>query len=474
MQRAAVRPTERGRTKGCAKEMNWKHDVALRVIKLLNVLLVAACFAGAWLLYYEDTMLVTYYFRGEVAVIGLYTVLYAMLNRTYDGFLISYNPVSQIVFSQSLAAFLADAIMVVMMWIMAKRFPVLWPGILALIAQVCVITLWAVLANLWYFHSFKPKPTVVVFDAREGMENLIAEYGFDKKFKVRATVPTEECLKDLSCLDSVRTVFLSGVHSHDRNVILKYCVEHDIQAMVIPRIGDVIMSGARRMHMLYLPILRTGRCHLSVEFAAVKRLFDILLSLLALIVLSPIMLVTALAIKLTDHGPVFYKQVRLTRNGREFKVIKFRSMRVDAEKDGVARLSTGTSDDRITPVGRIIRACRVDELPQLINILKGDMSIVGPRPERPEIAAEYEKELPEFRLRLQVKAGLTGYAQVYGKYNTTPYDKLMMDLMYIAHPSVAQDLAIMLATVKILFMKESTEGIEKGQTTAGGTGAKKQ
>jgi lipopolysaccharide/colanic/teichoic acid biosynthesis glycosyltransferase len=163
---------------------------------------------------------------------------------------------------------------------------------------------------------------------------------------------------------------------------------------------------------------------------------------------------------------VFYRQVRLTKNGKPFKVLKFRSMRTDAEKDGVARLSTGEKDDRITPVGRFIRKVRIDELPQLFNILGGSMSIVGPRPERPEIAAQYEEELPEFALRLQAKAGLTGYAQVYGKYNTTPYDKLQMDLMYIAHPSFWEDLRIMLATVKILFIPESTEGVAAGSTTA--------
>jgi len=163
---------------------------------------------------------------------------------------------------------------------------------------------------------------------------------------------------------------------------------------------------------------------------------------------------------------VLYRQPRLTKNGKVFHVLKFRSMRVDAEKDGVARLSTGDKDDRITPVGRIIRKVRIDELPQLLNILGGSMSVVGPRPERPEIAEQYEKELPEFRLRLQVKAGLTGYAQVYGKYNTTPYDKLQMDLMYIANPSFLEDLRIIFATVKILFVPESTDGVGEGQITA--------
>ena len=202
------------------------------------------------------------------------------------------------------------------------------------------------------------------------------------------------------------------------------------------------------------------------EYLFVKRVLDVVISLFALVILSPIFLVTAIAIKVTDHGPVFYKQTRLTKDGKEFDILKFRSMRVDAEKDGIARLSSGEHDDRITPVGRVIRACRIDELPQLLNILKGDLSIVGPRPERPEIAAQYCAEMPEFALRLQAKAGLTGYAQVYGKYNTAPYDKLTMDLMYIAHPSIIEDLKIMLATVKILFVPESTEGVAEGTTTA--------
>ena len=141
-------------------------------------------------------------------------------------------------------------------------------------------------------------------------------------------------------------------------------------------------------------------------------------------------------------------------------------MRVDAEKDGVARLSAGDKDERITPVGRIIRACRMDELPQLFNILKGDMSIVGPRPERPEIAEQYYQALPDFRLRLQVKAGLTGYAQVYGKYNTSPREKLEFDLLYINHMSILTDLQLMFATVGILFKKESTEGVKVEQMTA--------
>ena len=297
---------------------------------------------------------------------------------------------------------------------------------------------------------------------------MIREDNLEKKYNVKITLDIQKCLKNMEVLRQMDVVFLGGIHSHERNKILKYCVEHDIDVFVLPRVGDLMMDAARPTHMFHLSVLKVGRSMASPEYLFVKRAMDIVLSLIALLISSPIFLIISAAIKATDGGPVFYKQCRLTKDGKRFDIIKFRSMKVDAEKDGVARLSTGETDDRITPVGRVIRKFRLDELPQLINILKGDLSICGPRPERPEIAAQYCETLPEFALRLQVKAGLTGYAQVYGKYNTSPYDKLQMDLMYIAHQGILEDLKLMLATVKVLFIPESTEGITEGETTAMG------
>jgi lipopolysaccharide/colanic/teichoic acid biosynthesis glycosyltransferase len=196
----------------------------------------------------------------------------------------------------------------------------------------------------------------------------------------------------------------------------------------------------------------------------IKRLMDIVLSIIGIVITSPFMLVIALLIKLYDRGPVFYRQVRLTKDGKRFRIIKFRSMCVNSEKDGARLMAKG--DKRVTPVGRVLRNIHFDELPQLFNILKGDMSIVGPRPERPEIFTRYEEEIPEFCFRLKVKAGLTGYAQVYGKYNTTPYDKLKLDMIYIENFSLLMDLKLILMTVKILFQKENAEGVDKEQKTA--------
>lgn len=444
----------------------FKHDLILRIIKIMDAVLVTVPFALCWYLYYAKHIASPFYAKGDYLVVALFFVLFIIFGRVYDAFLMSMQRISEIVYAQFLAVAVSDFIMYIVIWLLSKHLPNILPGVAALIGQVILAAVWAYNAHHAYFKIFPPQATAVIYDTRQGMEKLIGKYGLDTKYKVVLTATADECIANLAMLDGVSMVFMSGIHSHERNVILKYCVENNIGIFVIPRIGDTIMSGAYPMHMFHLPMLKVGRYHPQPEYLFIKRLLDIVISAVALVVLSPIFLVTAIAIKATDHGPVFYKQIRLTKDGKEFGILKFRSMRVDAEKDGVARLSSGEHDDRITPVGRVIRACRIDELPQLLNILRGELSIVGPRPERPEIAAQYCEEMPEFSLRLQAKAGLTGYAQIYGKYNTTPYDKLVMDLMYIAHPSIVEDLKIMFATVKILFMPESTEGVSEGQTTA--------
>lgn len=444
----------------------FRHDLALRIVKLLDAVMITLPFTACWYWYYAERIVAPYHFRGNMLMVALFFILYIVIGRVYDGFLMSMQRISEIICSQALAAAVCDFLMYVVIWLLSKQMPNIWPGLLAFAAQILLAGVWAVGAHKWYYKTFPPQTTAIIYDERHDLQRLIGEYGLDKKYHVQKTADVEECLRDISMLDEMQVVFLSGVHSHERNVILKHCVAKHIHVFVIPRIGDVIMSGAKSMHMFHLPILRV-RCYMAQpEYLFIKRALDIVVSLAGIIITSPIMIITAIAIKATDGGPVMYKQMRLTKNGKQFMILKFRSMKIDAEDDGVARLSTGDKDERITPVGRFIRKCHIDELPQMFNILFSDLSIVGPRPERPEIAEQYCEKMPEFELRLQAKAGLTGYAQVYGKYNTTPYDKLQMDLMYMAHPSIIEDLKIMLATVKTVFVPESTEGVAEGQVTA--------
>lgn len=443
------------------------YRVTLRVAKILNILLLTVPVLLVWLLWYGPNNGMHGNWKLLCLVSGVFMVLYVTYGRIYGSFYISMVRISEMVYSQCLAMIMADGVLYLVLCMVCRRLVALWPMGAALGVQFLLSVLWCIAAHIWYFRTYPPKKTAIVYDNGESVDALIGAYGLRKKYDVALSVDVKQCIRDgCAPISGMETVFLCGIHSSDRNKILKFCVEKNITAYVIPRIGDILMSGGKRVSLFHLPFFRVDRYDPAPEYLLFKRLFDIVVASTALVVLSPVMLVTAVAVKFTDGGPVFYRQKRLTQNGKEFYVLKFRSMRPDAERDGVARLSTGNLDPRITPVGRLIRKLRIDELPQLFNILGGSMSIVGPRPERPEIAARYEKELPEFSLRLQAKAGLTGYAQVYGKYNTTPYNKLQMDLMYIAHPSFFEDLRIIFATIKILFLPESTEGVPEGMETA--------
>lgn len=451
---------------------NTRHRLWLRSIKFFNAIMVTIPFIICWYQYYAKRLYIKpFYAKGDVVVILLFLILYISFGRIYSGFTISLNRISEIVYSQILAILFTNAIIYIVTGLLTRHIPNILPLLLSIVIEIAMSVIWSFTAHKLYFYKYEPIRTAIIWDMRKGLKDLINSYGLDKRFNIVSTPNVWDVFKEPeSYLNDIGAVFLCGIHSHERNQIIKDCIHRGIRVYVIPRVGDLLMESAHPMHMFHLPILMLERYNPTPEYLFVKRAFDIVSSGVALIVLSPLMIIIALLIR-RDGGTAFYKQKRLTKNGREFYVLKFRSMRMDAEKDGVARLSTGENDDRITPIGHFIRAVRIDELPQLINIFKGEMSVVGPRPERPEIAEQYEKELPEFSLRLQAKAGLTGYAQVYGKYNTTPRDKLLMDLQYIAKPSLAEDMKIIFATIKILFMPESTEGIDVGQTNAMGSSA---
>jgi exopolysaccharide biosynthesis polyprenyl glycosylphosphotransferase len=342
------------------------------------------------------------------------------------------------------------------------------------------MTIWQIAADiLWIIFSTKiykslfPHRKLFLVHGNRSTESICEKFESRKdKYRVVSMMNTKEGINNI-CNQIVQdyqkglcdAVVIWDTTVAERNQLLKFCYAQSIRIYIMPKITDVILLGAEELHLFDTPILLTREYRLSMEQRFVKRFMDIVLSLLILILTSPFMLITAICIKLSDGGPVFYKQIRCTRDQKEFLIIKFRSMRLDAEKYGIARLSM-KNDQRITPIGRFIRKVRIDELPQMINIFKGEMSFIGPRPERPEIIAQYVEIMPEFAYRMKVKAGLAGYAQVYGKYNTYPYDKLKLDLHYIENYSLWLDVKLMLLTLKIVFWPDSTEGVETQQVTA--------
>lgn len=430
----------------------------IRSSKIFHMMMTILLFCGCWHTFYRGQK------AGLVAAV-IYFVLVFFFMRTYNAYQIGLTRIRMLVYSQTLAdAAAIGSLYVLMVLERLKLFsPVPFLGLVAV--QFLWNCVWSYLADKAYFRLYQPRRTVIIYRTQADLHHLEEIDQHARKFCVERRIAAAEIEDLASALKGVEAVFVTGVEEALRNRIEKYCVEHDIRCYVMPHVGDVIMMGAKHMEMFSVPVFRVARAAPGIGYAFFKRGFDIICSLMGIVVFSPFMLITALAVKLYDGGPVIYKQVRLTKDRREFYIYKFRSMRVDAERDGVARLAS-EKDDRITPVGKVIRACRFDELPQLFNILRGDMSIVGPRPERPEIAKQYEEQMPAFSLRLQVRAGLTGLAQVYGKYNTDPYDKLRMDLMYINKMSMLEDIKLIFATVKILFVKESTSGVAKNQITA--------
>lgn len=434
---------------------------------MINVCMMTALFSYSWYHFYAD-MMYTYRFyrRGNYVVLALYAVLLFFFSNMYGSLKIGRFRRIEVLLSQYLSLFLTNVVMYVVISLLAFRFVTPFYLFVVLLAEMLVSTIWNVIVIKLYNRIFQPWKILLVYGERPVADLVYKVEARRDKYAIYDAVNINEGMEQIKkrILD-FQAVIIGDIPAVERNDVLKYCYAKKVRAYVIPKISDIILMGADRIHVFDTPFMLSRGYTLSFDQRFGKRTLDIILSVLLLIAASPFMLLTALAIKLYDHGPVFYSQVRCTKGGKEFAIYKFRSMIVDAEKKGGVQLAK-EHDKRITPVGRVIRAARIDELPQLFNILKGDMSFVGPRPERPELIKEYSQEMPEFVFRMRVKAGLTGYAQVYGKYNTTPYDKLKLDLFYIENYSFWTDMKLILMTVKTIFKPASTEGIEQEQTNA--------
>ena len=440
-----------------------KEKLALYLFKGGIIALFSAVLYFVWTTYYNPLAPTPFYRLGNYLMLALFVAIYTSFVNVYGGFSVGTSPVADIAFSQIIAVGFLQGFSYVLFSLLSYRLVSIWPFVGMFVVFSIVAVLWSLAANKVYFSIHIPKKTIVLFGNVDSYYSLKNIRSLKNRFNVIRTFNCEKTsLNELfESLKTVDAIFLCGVPSDYRNEVVKFCIANDKVAYVKPKISDTIIRGGKTIQLLNIPVYRCKRKDNSgLLYQIIKRALDVILSLIAIVISSPFMIGTAIAIKAYDRGPALYKQVRLTKNGKEFS-----GMIQDAEKDGVARLAKD-GDDRITPVGKFIRMTRLDELPQLFNILKGDMSFVGPRPERPEIARQYETDMPEFALRLQVKAGLTGYAQVYGKYNTPPYDKVQMDLMYIANQSLLEDLRLMLMTFKIVFIPSSTEGVDSNQTTA--------
>lgn len=427
----------------------------------------ALMFAYTWYIIYRPMMDKANrpWNKGNWAVIGIYVLIMYFFTRTFGGYKIGYLRITDICLSQVLAIFCANAVGYLQVCLVANDYMPIHPLLVLYVAELLVILPGVYLVRFIYTRLYPPRKMIVIYGKRSPDELIQKINSRRDKYNVCAAASVYMGYKELyKRILEYEAVVLCDLPTSMRNPILKFCFDQNKRTYITPKISDIILTGTERIHLFDSPLMLSRNRGFTIEQRFIKRIMDIVLSLIAIVISSPLLILIGASIKLYDRGPVFYTQERLTRDGEIFQIIKFRSMRMDSERDG-AQLAR-KDDDRITPVGRIIRRTHLDELPQIFNILKGEMSFVGPRPEREVIAKEYEASIPEFSFRLKVKAGLTGYAQIYGKYNTTPYDKLKLDLTYIETYSVWLDIKLMLMTFKIIFQKENTEGIDKKQRTA--------
>lgn len=434
-------------------------------IKAIIICAITFVFMETWV---TDYTIAVFSRNGNFLVIFSFVFILTLFCSLFSAFKIGIYRLSEIVYSFSLSILITNFIMFLELSLIAREILNPAPLLISTFIEAVICLIGAICANTIYFKLYPPKELLAIFgDDQSGFRLITRMNLIHQRFKIMrgVNINTESVEKIKMLIDKYEGVLICDINKDAVSKIYSYCYSKEKRIYLLPSVTDILISKSHQIQIGDTLVFLGRNRGLTPEQCFFKRLIDLVASGVMLIFASPFMLITALAIKLYDGGSVFYKQERLTLNGKRFHVYKFRSMIENAEGKSGAVLAS-KSDSRITPVGKIIRACRLDELPQLINVLKGDMSLVGPRPERPEIAEEYYKNFPEFEYRLKVKAGLTGYAQLYGKYNTTPADKLRMDLLYIESYSIWLDFKLLILTFKILFMKESTEGIDQNKKNA--------
>lgn len=436
--------------------------------KMFIVLLQTGMYGFLWYNHYKDMMPISYWRRGNWAIVALYGLFILVFSRAFGALKVGYLKTWDIMYSQVFTIACVNGVTYLQLSLINGDWKFLEnsrPMFLLGLLDFAVVLAWALFMR-WIYAIIYPPHEMLLIYGDISPDSIIRKLASRKdkyhvKDKIALSAGMDAVMERILQYDAV---LIGDIPAEERNRLIKYCFEKDIRSYGIPKISDIMIRNSESIDLFDSPLLLFRNNGLTYRQMAIKRMMDIVISLAGILLASPVMLLIAVCVKAYDGGPVFYRQKRQTKDGKEFEILKFRSMVSDSEKHG-ARLAK-KNDSRITPVGRVIRRLHFDELPQLFNILKGDMAFVGPRPERKELTEEYAKVIPEFPYRLKVKAGLTGYAQVYGQYNTAPYDKLKMDLTYISSYSVWLDIKLIILTVKILFQKEKSEGVGETQKTA--------
>ncbi len=374
-----------------------------------------------------------------------------------------YNLVYSIVLSIGLLSIFTMALT---FWYRGFAFP----RSVILLSTVLQILLFVVIRSLiwWGAKQRYGRRKVLIID-----ENVKSGISFAQKFLqhtagwfiIHDFLAVQQWKEMISVISEVDVVLLSpALNKEDKAEILSHCAKYGKEVLVVPELFELFILDAEPQQIDDMLVLSIQPPGLSPAQLFIKRLFDTIVSGIMLALLSPIMLVLYILIPLTSKGPAIFKQERLGRDGREYLIYKFRSMVHNAENNTGPVLAVDR-DPRITSLGRFIRATRLDEIPQLFNVLKGDMSLVGPRPERAFFIKQFQELFPDYAYRMSVKPGITGLAQVMAKYSTTVEDKLRFDLMYVRNYSLALDIKILLQTIRVVLRGEQAAGVKPYDST---------
>lgn len=454
--------------------MNSNRFLLSQLLKLLfQTLLYGLIFLSFYLMLSLNNPQMLNLSRTAVIIVVTYFVILLILTYVYGGYDLGVRKARSVCASVLVAVYISDVTAYLALQIMnvnpANNQTLVLGGedllllLVAMALQSLFIYLFVAFGYHLYFRINPPQRCCIVTSSQELAEHVTDKIAtFRQRYKL-CDVVHYECPDVYDTILQHETVFLAGIPDTEEALLQSFCYKHGKSIYLLAELEDVIISTARQNIIDDTPFLYVPPFEMTLMQRFIKRSSDVLLSVLCLLVCSPIMLAAAGCIFFAHNGPIFFRQKRATIGGRVFEIIKFRTMYVESREVEQTVGSARKDDARITPVGRVLRKFRVDELPQLFNILKGDMSFVGPRPEMLENVNRYTQEVPEFAYRQQMKAGLTGLAQIDGKYNTTPKDKVILDLLYIETFSILQDIKLLLRTLTVFFRKDSTEGFANGK-----------
>lgn len=445
--------------------IKWrKREITIAICSMILVLLNTWIFHKVWMHFYSPLYYIQFYSIGKYAATIICGGLYALLGRLYGTFWLKISRISEIMYANIVTNVMVGGAMYLVAWIFIRHLPNIFPMLMIVCIWTFITLVWVKPAISFINHYCAVERIAIIYDENHYYQNaktILDRLGWRFRVvdEISANQKTEDIMKRLRIV-SAEAVMICDIPAEKKNEILKHCILKNLLTYMQPSANDYLIQSAKDVRIGNLPFMCCQKVSNASFYTTIKRVLDIVLGVAGLIVATPVMIVIALLIRKEDGGPIFIKEQRLTIHKKEFILYKFRATKPGIVERDFAKVSEKES---LTLIGRFIRRWKLDELPKLINVVKGDIALVGPRPEVLEDAIRFEQELPEYALKYQVKAGLTGYVQIYGRYSTCLADRLQMDLLCMSQQSLAWDMKMLLATVKVIFLPEGMDLILEEQ-----------